>query len=95
MTTPTCTRCLTRLSKYNPGLECSACETRHITWDKYLADTSIEKQKPGTCKNGHDLTTHGRIFPKGDGSFSRRCLTCRRATARNFKRTIRTPRSTT
>ena len=93
MTRLACTKCDARLSKYNPGFMCAACDSRHTTWDEYLAETSIEKQPPGTCKKGHDLAIHGAIFSKGDGSYSRRCLTCRRDRARNHKRITRAARS--
>ena len=95
MTRRACTKCGAIISRYAPEKAriCSPCESKNLSFEAFLDSFDVHKPtpmtRPGTCKNGHDLSITGVVVDKGGGKFSRRCGECRRDYQANRIRNIR------
>lgn len=91
MSSRACTHCGCNLSRYNDTPLCSACTAiKPPSYDDYfasVADTTEGKLRGAdTCRNGHDLTIHGKVIQTGGGRSTRRCMTCRREREKQYQR---------
>lgn len=73
--TARCLECGANLSRYRPPgtVYCAAHEPDRITHLDYIESGSRD---PETCKRGHDLRIHGRLYNTGGGRMTRKCSAC-------------------